>query len=103
MYTYLADSLPHLTGAVRMNVFATRDVAKGKRHKIRTIGVGWQGWNADPVMADKMARLPGSGSFYWQGTINALSAAKRMFRDDSTVHQIAIETISGQPIARLYR
>lgn len=101
--TYLADTLPRLTGAVRLNIFATRQLASGRRRKPQSAGVGWQGWNPDALMADKMARLSGSGSFYWQGAINALVAAKRMMRDDSTIHQVAIETISGQPIARLYR
>jgi hypothetical protein len=99
----LADSLPRLTGAVRIDVFATREVTIGRRRKPTTVCVGWQGWNADPIMADRMARLPGSGSFYWPGAIRALTAAKRLLREDETIHQIKIETISGQEIARVYR
>jgi hypothetical protein len=97
----LNDSLPKLTGAIRFSVFATRTIGSGKRAKT-TIGVGWQGWNNDPRMEEAMARLPGQGSFYWAGAIQAMHAAKRAFAD-LAVHQIKIETISGQEIARIYR
>ena len=84
----------------RLDVFATRTV--GTR-KPRTIGVAWQGWNADARMENRMARLAGSGSFYWDGALNAAVAAKRIIREDATIHQIKIETIGGREIGRVYR
>ena len=96
-----ADELPGLLVPMRMNVFGTRTVLK--RRKPVEVGVGWQGWNASPTMEQRMARLPGSGSFYWHGAIQAVTAAKSMMTADPTIHQIAIETISGRPVGRLYR
>lgn len=98
---YLTDDVPRLTGAVRMDVFATRTVRRGRRTV--TQGVGWHGWNADPALERAHARLPGSGSFYWHGAVQAYAAARRMLRDDPTIHQIKLETISGREIGRFYR
>ncbi len=101
----LEEDLPRLTVPVRIMVFATQHtvVRKGRKLQTGTNRVAWQGWNADPIMADRMARLPGSGSFYWSGAIKALQAGRTMLRDDPTVDQIKIETISGREIGRLYR
>lgn len=101
--TYLADTLPSLLVPARMNVFAAREVPKGRKGKTVLAHVGWRGWNADARMEETMARLPGSGSFYWPGAWRAYRAARQMMKTDSTIHQIAIETISGYEIARLYR
>lgn len=97
--------VPSLTVPVRLWAFATRETVKRKGRKLQTITdrIAWQGWNPDPVMADHMARLPGSGSFYWSGAIRAFVAGRQMLRDDPTVDQIKIETISGREIGRLYR
>ncbi len=102
---YAAEGHPPLIGAIRLDVFATieRTRGRGKRAKVERIGVAWQGWNPDARMADQMARLPGSGSFYWQGAIQAYTAAVRMLRDDPRVDQVKIETTSGQEIGRVYR
>lgn len=100
---YLADTLPGLLVPVRMDVFATRPMLKRKRGKPVDVACAWQGWNADTRMEQQMARLKGAGSFYWQGAIQALVAAKRTMRDDVSVQQIKLETISGREIARLYR
>ena len=64
MTTYLADDLPSLLVPARLTVFADRDVPKGRKGQTARAGVAWQGWNADPTMEGRMARLPGSGSFY---------------------------------------
>lgn len=102
---YLADDesrQPRLTGPIRMVVFSTRMAGQGKRR--RNLGCAcWQAWNADPRMEMAMARLRGSGSFYWFGAITALVAAERMLRDDPQIHQIKLETISGVEIGRWYR
>jgi hypothetical protein len=98
---YLTDDLPRLTGAVRMDVFATRTIGRGKRARLQ--GAAWQGWNPDPALETAHARLPGAGSFYWHGAIQAAAAARRMLRDDPTIHQIKLETISGREIGRFYR
>lgn len=100
MRIYLEDELPRLLVPMRLDVFGTR---QSSHKRPRPIQVGWQGWNPDPVMERTQARLRGSGSFYWQGGINALVAAKRMLRDDTTIQQIKIETISGREVGRIYR
>jgi len=94
---HLADELPSLLVPARVTCFGTRQIRR------RTMGVGWQGWNDDPRMADRMARLPGSGSFYWPGAWQAYRAARAMMRDDATITQAKIETISGREIGRIYR
>ena len=98
----ISDDLPRLTGPCRMTVFATRDVPVGKRGGVKRVGVGWYGWNADPVMEAAMSRLPGQGSFYWPGALAAYVAAKAMLRTDTRIHQIKLETISGREIGRIY-
>ena len=98
---YLNDNLPRLTVPCRMAVFAERDVPVGKRGKVKRVGVGWQGWNVDPIMEAAMSRLPGQGSFYWPGALAAYHAAKAMLRADASIHQIKLE-IGGQEIGRLY-
>lgn len=101
MRLLLADDLPSLLAPTRVTLFATRTV-KPKRGPAKTIGVGWNGWNADPVMEQRMARLPGSGSFYWPGALRAYLAVKAMMTADPTIHQAKIETISGREVARVY-
>lgn len=64
---------------------------------------GYQGWNPDPAMEARMARLPGSGSFYWPSAKACYKAADRFLRSNKKIHQIKIETISGQEIGRIYR
>ena len=100
---YLADELPSLLVPTRLTVFAERDVPKGRKGKLTRASVAWQGWNADPAMESRMARLAGSGSFYWPCAWQAYCAARQMFAADPTIHQIAVETISGREVARLYR
>jgi hypothetical protein len=99
----LADDLPRLTVPVRLDVFATRDLPKGRGKRLVSTGVAWQGWNADPVMEHALSRLRGQGSFYWPGAVRALAAARSMMATDDTVHQIKLETISGREIGRLWR
>lgn len=104
MRFYLADDgnrSPRLTGLVRLDIFATRTIRKGKRDIVQ--GVGWQGWNPDPRLETACVRLPGSGSFYWQGAVKALMAAREMMAADTTIHQVKIETISGVEVGRAYR
>lgn len=64
---------------------------------------GYQGWNSDPTMEERMARLPGSGSFYWPSARDCYRAAGRFIRSNKEIHQIKIETISGQEVGRLFR
>lgn len=73
------------------------------RITIFTKAYGYQGWNPDPVMEEKMARLRGSGSFYWGSAKEAYKAAFGMMRKDPAIEQIKIETISGREVGRLYR
>lgn len=87
----------------RMDVFADRDVPVGKRGKVVRRVVGWQGWNPDPSMEQRMARLQGAGSFYWPNAIRVLAAARQMMHADETIQQIKLETISGQEIGRVWR
>jgi len=99
-----------LLAPARMNVFG--DVLRVRRGKasarlcairVELLQAGWQGWNPDGAMEAHMARLPGSGSFYWPCAWRAYLAARRVMRECPEVSQVAIETISGQPIARVYR
>ena len=99
----LEHSLPSLLVPCRMNVFATRDVPIGKRGKVRSRGVAWQGWNPDPTMEQRMARLQGAGSFYWPNALRAYISARDAMLADSSIEQIQIETISGREIGRMYR
>ena len=106
MRLYLDEERPdRINAECRIDVFATREVVKGKGKRARTItqGIGWQGWNADPEQERKHARLVGSGSFYWPGALPAYLAAKRMMSKDTTIHQVKIETISGREVGRIYR
>ena len=107
---YLETEQPHsLLTPARMDVFGTRVIPagrpKGKRPytPIRFAACGWQGWNSDPIMEDRMARLPGAGSFYWPNALRAYLAAKQVMASDPRVVQIKLETISGREIGRLYR
>lgn len=104
MRFYLADDYrpADLLKPCRMDVFATCDVPVGKRGKVKRQGCGWQAWNADPIMEQRSARLPGAGSFYWPNAIQAVMAAKRLIGTDPSIHQITIETISATEIARIY-
>lgn len=99
------ESLPTLLAPTRLDVFATRDIVKGKGKRAKTSqqSIGYQGWNPDAMMEHRMARLEGSGSFYWPNAIMAHRAAKQMMTADSSIHQIKIETISGREIGRMYR
>ena len=92
---------PSLLKPARVNVFASRTIGKGKRSKAQ--GVGWQAWNEDATMEDRIARLPGAGSFYWPNALRAYLAARDMMRADASIHQVSIETISAEPVARIYR
>ncbi len=96
------DTTPRLTGLVRMDVFGTVET-RTRRGKVKTVGAGWQAWNADPRLETATARLSRQGSFYWHGAISAYAEAKRILRDDPRVHQIKLETISGVEIGRIYR
>lgn len=95
------DRRPRLAGLVRLDVFATRTIGKGKKAKPQ--GVAWQGWNDDPVLETACARLAGSGSFYWFGAVRALAAARAMMTADTSIHQIKLESVSGVEIGRVYR
>jgi|GEM_PF-7041282 len=64
---------------------------------------GYQGWNSDPMMEERMARLPGSGSFYWPSAEACYEAAVRLIRGNKEIHQIKIETISGREVGRIWR
>jgi len=89
----------------RLMIFATRLAAKGRGRARRLVpqGVAWQGWNADPQMEGAMARLPGSGSFYWPGPRAAYRAAIVAMRSDATIDAVRIEGIGAQPVAYLRR
>lgn len=102
----LADDLARLTVPARMDVFGLCVIPRRRLKRQTTIDVttvGWQGWNDNPTMESRMARLPGSGSFYWSCAWQAYVAARRMMRNDASIHQIKIETISGRELARMYR
>ena len=92
---------PSLLVPCRVNVFGTREIAR--RKKTTRVGLAWQGWNADPDMESRMARLPNSGSFYWPNALRAYVWARHAMRTDPTIEQVAIETISARPIGRIYR
>lgn len=97
----LDDPLPSLLVPVRLDVFATREITR--RGRTRTVSCAWQAWNTDPIMEGRMARLAGSGSFYWPNAIRAYIAARDIMTMDARVHQIKIETISGREIGRIYK
>lgn len=97
----LEGDLPTLLAPTRVTLFADRPIRRGKRTVMQ--GVAWQGWNPDPLLELRMARLPGSGSFYWPGAVRAYSAVRAMMRADATIRQAKIETISGREIARVYK
>jgi hypothetical protein len=106
MRLILADTLPGLLVPARMTVFGTV-IRPGRRYKrfteLQYLQAGWNGWNPDPGMETAMARLPGSGSFYWPSAWRLYLAARRLMITDPTVRQIKLETISGREIARIYR
>ena len=99
----LADALPSLLVPTRFAVFATVDLPVGRSKKTRPTGVAWDGWNDDPMMERRMARLRGAGSFYWPNALTAYRAARRTMREDARVSQIKIETISGREVGRIWR
>lgn len=101
MRILLADELPRLTGECRIDFFGTITIAKGKR--IKTLPAAWQGWNPDPVLEGRMARLKGSGSFYWAGAVKAFAAVRKAMATDASITQAKIETISGREVGRVYR
>lgn len=96
------DNPPSLLLPTRIIVFATTQ-EHGKRRKVVTRSVAWEAWNTCPIMESQMARLRGSGSFYWPSALRAYLHAKQIMAANSSVDQIKIETISGEEIARLYR
>lgn len=81
----------------RVDVFFHKKTRRGE-----VKGYGYQLWNPDPVMEKSMARLQGSGSFYWPDARAAWKRAHHLMRT-TEVDQIKIETISGVEVARLYR
>lgn len=70
------------------------------RIDVFTAHYGYQAWNPDVVMEKAMARLPGSGSFYWPTAREAYREAVRLLKRGA--RQAKIETISGRPVCRLY-
>jgi hypothetical protein len=58
--------------------------------------------NPDVRIERAMGRLPGDGSFYWDDPRRAYRAAVVALREPGAF-QATIETISGRPVARLYR
>jgi hypothetical protein len=105
------ENPPSLLAPARMDVFgtcATRTGQPNARAKRPYTPItfrlcGWQAWNDDEAMEARMARLPGSGSFYWPNALRAYQYARRLMRADASVSQIKIETIGGREIARVYR
>lgn len=77
------------------------DVFVNEKRGSKVHGYAYQAWNPDPAMEREMARLPGSGSFYWPSARAAYREAKRIIRKPG-VHQLKIETISGFEVGRLY-
>lgn len=78
----------------RIMVFTERKI----RGRIR--GVAWQDWNDDPRMETVMARLGGSGSFYYPTHRKAWRRAQVLVRRGAS--QVKIETISGHEVDRIY-
>lgn len=104
MRTYIEwNDLPSLTVPARVVCFGTVLHQKTKRGKPKPTPCGWDAWNRDPRMEQRMARLQGAGSFYWPCAYLALRAAKQMMQDDARIDQIKVETISAREIARIYR
>ena len=105
------ETNPSLLVPTRMDVFGIvvrptgkpRTNAKHPFTPIQFLPAGWQGWNADGTMESRMSRLPSSGSFYWNGAVLAVCAAKRMMQKNRAISQIKIETISGVEVARMYQ
>lgn len=62
---------------------------------------GWQGWNHEPSMEQRMARLPGSGSFYWESAREAYRMASRWLRSGNC-RTVRINTISGREVCYLH-
>lgn len=90
----------------RLDVFATRTAlqkGRGKRPRVVTERVAWQGWNPDGGMERVMGRLVGSGSFYWPSPADAYRAATVMMRQDATIDAIRIRGIGSQDVAYLRR
>jgi len=79
----------------RINVFTTGALGDP------AAGYSYQAWNPDPKMERRMARLPGSGSFYWPSARAAYRAARRFVKEPG-VAQVKIETVSGIEVARLF-
>jgi hypothetical protein len=81
----------------RIDVFGPA-TTQTRRGKPRTVQAAWQAHNPDPRMERAMARLPGTGSFYWPTLRDAYRRATVMLRDPS-IHAVRIETISGRRVA----
>jgi hypothetical protein len=89
---------------LRVNVFV-RPEGKSRRRRCAPLaarGYAYQLHNADLRIERAMGRLEGSGSFYWDNPRRAYRAAVVALRKLGAV-QVKIETISGRPVARLYR
>lgn len=78
----------------RLMVFTTIKIRK------RSVCVGWQDWNDAPRMERKMARLSGSGSFYYPSPRAAWRRAVVLVQRGA--EQVKVETISGREIGRVY-
>ena len=63
----------------------------------------YYGHNPDKRIEKEMARLKGSGSFYWNSAKKAHKKVIREFKKNFILKQAKIETISGKMVARLYK
>lgn len=84
----------------RIDVFSTALVQTHKRRKPVMRPIAWQDWNDDIRMERGMARLPGSGSFYYASARKAWRRAHVLIRRGA--EQVKVETISGVEVGRLY-
>lgn len=89
----------------RIDVFGPVTVQKRRGRKVTTTTVlaGWQAWNPDTRMERAMARLPGSGSFYWPTHRDAYRRALVLVRTSPEVTAARVETVSGRRIAYVQR
>lgn len=86
------------TRLARIDVFGPVTIRKA-RGKTRIVQAAWQAHNPSRRMEKRMARLSGSGSFYWPSVRDALRRAQVILREDPSVQSARVETISGRSVA----
>ena len=77
----------NLAGPLRVNAFGVGHVGRRKK----PVAYGYQVWSPVQLQSFGEGRLPGAGTFFFAGFLQARQAARKAF-DNPAIHQTQIRT-----------